>query len=285
MTKKIMCWHVDVDELVPEAGSARFVFKSRVQDKDGTVREEDVPIYLPFHVLESIQGVLPKVIQDLRAAGGDHVFKGALEEARARTERVEIITKLDPSSEDPRTLASGGAWPQAYAGMDEILGVSFGEVVPDTGCVLVDFRIRAVEGSGEIAEGSRKGILMAYSVLEDMVRGLPELRDMMIAQGLDKRLLVGAKGPVPAWNEGSHLRGLPHQPFLGSAFGVREIASELAAAVILLEISSIDPRQSGSSSADYLMPYHVLDELIEALPKVMRKMEQKGANRPQLRPH
>lgn len=78
MTEKIhICYHVDVTELVPELGSARFVFRTHVGAANSeTTEAAEVEIYMPFQVLQSIAGTMPTLLQHMRDAGCDQVFGG-----------------------------------------------------------------------------------------------------------------------------------------------------------------------------------------------------------------
>lgn len=78
MPEKIhICYHVDVTELVPELGSARFVFKTHVGAANSeTTEPAEVEIFMPYQVLESIAGTMPTLLLHMRDAGCDSVFDG-----------------------------------------------------------------------------------------------------------------------------------------------------------------------------------------------------------------
>lgn len=66
--------HIFVTHLVPEMGSARFVFKAKSGPRQGEPKETEVPIFIPYQVLESFSNILPKVLADMRAAGCDQLY-------------------------------------------------------------------------------------------------------------------------------------------------------------------------------------------------------------------
>ena len=76
MTEKIhICYHVDVTDLVPELGSARFVFKTKVSAADSETAESgEIEIFMPYQVLQSIAGTMPELLQHMRDAGCDAAF-------------------------------------------------------------------------------------------------------------------------------------------------------------------------------------------------------------------
>ncbi|ODV27285.1 MAG: hypothetical protein ABT19_02155 [Rhodanobacter sp. SCN 68-63] len=170
----------------------------------------------------------------------------------------------------------------AYGQLDEILGVSFGDTVPDESCVLIDLHIRAnATFSGR--EGTRGNVLLHAEVLRQLIAGLPGVVDWMREEGGDRDVLPAAKLPFPGWNAGPKWN-----PTTGAAiyvctcFGVRAIAPEFGAAVMVIEANN--PLAGPNTySADYLMGWSALREFQEALPKVLRRLERDAT--PRRRPH
>ncbi len=170
-----------------------------------------------------------------------------------------------------------------YAQLDQILGVSFGSAIKDLGCILVDFRVRTRE-NGRPVEGKRGGVVVAHSVLAQIQAHAPELRDAIEEQGADRDVLDPPLGPVPAWNEGPTLEQAAPLRFVCNGFGVRDIAPEQGSIIVVLDIGNLGYGPEHSHSADYLMPVHVFEAMVEVLPKVLRKIEQKGMG-PKARTH
>lgn len=74
-TKTHYCYHVNVPALMPDMGLAKFEFVCQVADAEGNqLPEETIPVMIPYPVLESLIGGLPRVLNDLKKAGGAEVF-------------------------------------------------------------------------------------------------------------------------------------------------------------------------------------------------------------------
>ncbi|EIL90944.1 hypothetical protein AB7849_14035 [Rhodanobacter sp. 115] len=156
--------------------------------------------------------------------------------------------------------------------LDEILGVSFGDIVPEFEGVLVDVHIRAnITFGGK--EGTRGGLLLHTGVVRGLVAGLPEVIEAMRKDGADHDLLPPAALPVPAWNAGPRWNPGRSGVHLCMGFGVRAIAPEHGAAVMVIQSGSPEGTPGMPDVADYLMGWSVLLGFEEALPKVLRKLE------------
>lgn len=69
------CYHVHVPALMPDMGLAKVEFVCQVADAEGNqLPEERIPMMIPYPVLESLVAGLPRVLEDLKKAGGDQVF-------------------------------------------------------------------------------------------------------------------------------------------------------------------------------------------------------------------
>lgn len=163
----------------------------------------------------------------------------------------------------------------AYTKLDEIQGFSFGDLIADTACVMTDFHVRA-NATFKGKEGTRGIMLLAANVVQTLIDGLPEVIEALREEGGDRDLLPPPSRPVPPWDagpRGKNAKGRDMQMCVG--FGVREIAADLGAAVIIINTSGARHKRGKFDSANYLMGWSALLEFQTALPKVME----------QLRPH
>jgi hypothetical protein len=72
--------------------------------------------------------------------------------------------------------------------LDEILGVSFGDTVPDMDSVLAGIHIRTSKHSGGM-EGTRGNLLIQTDVLRGLIAGLPGVIEVMREDDADRDLL------------------------------------------------------------------------------------------------
>lgn len=159
---------------------------------------------------------------------------------------------------------------------DEILAISFGEILKGTACVLVSFRVRTTLETGETVEGARDPALLPYQVLQPLLESMPGLFDMMRDQQAIGDVLPPASGPVPAWNAGPTVAAMTPPYTLVAGFGFwADAHPELCAAMAVIEIGYVD-RPGEVDSKNYLISHRVLLQLSESLAKVARKMKQKG---------
>lgn len=162
--------------------------------------------------------------------------------------------------------------PSAYQDLAEIQGVSFGDLPPVPDSVLATLHVRLHDGK----EGARDALLLHADVLRGLIAGLPEVMDALRAEGVDGDRLPPPTLPVPAWNAGPtwNPSDLNFQMCMG--FGVRDIAPELGAAVVIIQTAGLAHPKGTSDSGDYLMGWSALIAFQEALPKVLRRLERKG---------
>ncbi len=158
--------------------------------------------------------------------------------------------------------------------MDEILGVSFGDTIPEQDCVLADIHIRTHATSGG-QEGTRGHLLIQTDVLRGLIAGLPGVMEAMRDDGADRDRLPPPARPVPAWNDGPRWNPAGATMYLCTGFGVRDIAPELGAAVMVIQTvgPEVPPGARDSQGQDYLMGWQALTAFQAALPKVLRKLE------------
>lgn len=71
-----IAYHTNVTDLVPELGSARFVFNAKVASPHGAPENVDVTLYITYQALESLSSKLPMILADMRAAGCDQLYSG-----------------------------------------------------------------------------------------------------------------------------------------------------------------------------------------------------------------
>lgn len=266
--KRRMVYHVDVPELIPSAGSANLVFKSKVHDESQSdpVTEENVSLFIPYPVLESIGHVIPQILQDLRGAGGHKVF-GAQE--------VQPAIPSPRRLQDPRRLANGDRWPDMFRGVPEILGASFGDILVELEGVAMDFHLRAVNLDGTVSEGKLENVIMTYTGIKAWAEGLPGGIRSLAEEGASHGLLEPATKALPAWNEGPRSPALD-ECLISTAFEIRSVISDLGAMLVRLETLNVVYDQERPAAAHYLWSIDALKSFAEALPKVERKMQQKG---------
>lgn len=157
---------------------------------------------------------------------------------------------------------------------DLILGVAFGEILTDPGVIVMDLCVRTIENGLQV-EGKRGATLTPYEILSALLKSTPSLLQMMVEQRADVEVLPPAFGPIPHWNSGRTLKETCGELFVCTGIGFRNVLPEYGSIVAYIEASLPEPGAE-TYGADYLLPYKVLRELNEHLPKVLRKMEQKG---------
>lgn len=157
----------------------------------------------------------------------------------------------------------------------QIVGISFGEMIPDPPSILVGFRVRTIENGLEV-EGSRDAVILGYEVLATVRDFWPTLLEMMTDQGATQDVLPPAFGPVPHWNSGPTLKEAGSRLFICTTLAYREVIAESGAVVMYLEAVSPGQAPGGAVGADYLIAFRELREFNENLAKVLRKLEQKG---------
>ncbi|MEY2161285.1 hypothetical protein [Rhodanobacter sp. FW106-PBR-LB-2-11] len=167
-----------------------------------------------------------------------------------------------------------------YAKLDEIQGVSFGEADPYGEAVLVNFHVRANATFGG-KEGSRANVMLPLELLQALTDGLPGLINAMRDKGADRDVLPPPAVPLPPWNAGPRWNPEVALPHLCTAFDTPDISRELGAVVVVMAVCTPGRHAStdDSDSAEYLMGWRALLGLQEALPKVVRKLEQRAASR------
>ncbi len=160
----------------------------------------------------------------------------------------------------------------------ELLGICFGDLVPNLPCVLVNLQVRLVSVDGTVREGKRDPIMIHYSVLADLRDNLPRLLEHMKAEGSNVDRMEPPRSRLPAWNEGPRFKGPMDMRSFCMGFGFFEdTLPALGAAMAYLEVR--DEARQETTGGRYIISHRALLELQDVLPKVLRKMEQKGANK------
>lgn len=160
--------------------------------------------------------------------------------------------------------------------MDEILGVAFGEVSEELGGVLISFLVRGTR-DGKRTEGVRDPLLLHREVLESLRVELPKLLDAISASGMKSDAIPAAERPIP-WNAGPTMaRALQTGLFMCTSFGFYAPEPSHSAPIAYIEVTSgLDP-DADSGGVEYVFALPALIEFSESIPKVLRKMDQKGA--------
>lgn len=160
----------------------------------------------------------------------------------------------------------------------ELQGICFGDLVPRLPCVLVRLQVR-VTVDGKVVEGARDPIMIAYSTLKEVSDNLAMLLDHMSAHGADEDRLPTPALPLPAWNEGPPFTGPIDMRALCVGFGfLEEVHAGKGAAMAYIEIQD-GGRDNEVTAGHYIVGRRAIVELQRVLPKVLRKMEQKGHHR------
>ena len=179
---------------------------------------------------------------------------------------------------EAKRRAGKGAAPKP---LDEIQGFPFGDMITDGECVMVDMHVRANATMGG-REGTRGIMLVHGDVLKQLIDGLPAVLNALREAGGDRDVLPPPSRPIPPWDAGPRFGPQSPAMHLCTLFGVRDIAPELGAAVLV--IGANDPRlgPDNSASADYLMGWSALLDFQAALPKALAllKPHMKGRFRP-----
>ena len=160
---------------------------------------------------------------------------------------------------------------------DTILGFSFGEILADPGVIVMDVRVRTIE-NGMAGEGTRGAMLTQYHLLSELLNSTPVILDMMVDQKADIDVLPPPFGPIPHWNSGRTAKQAHPELFFCEGFGFKNVFPQYGSVVAYIEASSPNS-EAEIYGADYLLPFRVLRKLQEHLPKVLRKMEQKGISK------
>ena len=161
------------------------------------------------------------------------------------------------------------------AGPSELLVICFGDLVPKLPCVLISLQVRLTDADGGVREGDRPLIMIDYSTLSQLRDNLPALLAHMKSEGSDVDRIEPPFSPIPAWNEGPRFTGPMDMRGICAGFGFFEdTLRDKGAAMAYIELR--DAVRDEVTGGRYIVPHRVIVDLLEALPKVLRKMEQKG---------
>lgn len=154
---------------------------------------------------------------------------------------------------------------------DQILGFTFGEVLPENSCILVDMYVRTIRGQSEM-EGRRGGLVFHEAVLQEILSAKDRILTAMAEVGADQNILPPSRLPVPDRDQGPTLRSTGGDLFLCNSFGISEVVPESGAVAAVLEISPLVPGAE-AYEGEYLIPHQVLASLLDAIPKALAKIE------------
>ncbi len=157
----------------------------------------------------------------------------------------------------------------------QLQGICFGALVPRLPCVLIRLQVR-VTVDGKVVEGARDPMMIAYSTLKELSDNLPLLLEHMSTHGADTDRLPLPALPLPAWNEGPSFTGPLDMRALCVGFGfLEEVSPTKGAAMAYIEIQDA-ARNDEVTGGSYIVGRRTIVELQRVLPKVLRKMVQKG---------
>lgn len=155
---------------------------------------------------------------------------------------------------------------------DQILGFTFGQILAENDCILVDLYVRTMHGQSEV-EGKRGGLVVHRSILEDLLAARDSIFTAMAEVGADQDILPPAGLTIPAWDHGPTAQSAAGRLALCHAFGVTEVVPESGAVAAVMEVADLVPA-ARAHTGEYLIPHQVLKALMEAIPKVLVKFGQ-----------
>lgn len=159
--------------------------------------------------------------------------------------------------------------------MDILLGIGFGDVLPDGKGVLARLLFRTDVG-GSVREGVRPPLVIKLTTLEELAEKMPRLLPLLREHGLDHDRIAPAKRPIP-WNEGPTIREADGEGTMAcTVFGFLKPDPSQSGPVAYIEVEmpgSTDGRRGGSYA---VMPHRAVLELAAAIPKVVAQMKEVG---------
>lgn len=165
----------------------------------------------------------------------------------------------------------------APAPMDILLGIGFGETLPNNLGVLATLLIRTSE-SGELREGIRPPISIPPAALEELAEKLPRLLPLLREQGFDSAPIPPAQRPIP-WNEGPTIDEAERAgSMVCTKFAFARPTSEHAGPIAFIEVAESYDLASPRGSTYLAMPYRAVVELANAIPKVLRLIKEGGTS-------
>jgi|GEM_PF-1965001 len=159
---------------------------------------------------------------------------------------------------------------------DQILGFTFGEVLPENSCILVDMYVRTIRGQSEM-EGRRGGLVFHQAVLQEILDAKDRILEAMAELGANQDILPSSRLPVPAWDQGPTLKSTGGDLFLCDSFGITEVVPESGAVAAVIEITQL-VKGAETYEGEYLLPHQVLVSLLDTIPKVLSKIEQRSSS-------
>lgn len=154
--------------------------------------------------------------------------------------------------------------------LDEIMGMSFGDQMPEANVVLVNLHVRTSRPDGTLHEGTRPPLFFDIAVLDQLYRQLPRVLQLMAEAGLDKDVLPPPSQPIPAWDAGPRLGALT-QPAMCSAFGFRPPDESTEGMVAVIGISAVGQGAHGEAMADYLVSHRTMLALQDGIGRALAR--------------
>lgn len=225
-----ICHHIQVRELIREAGAAHLGFQVKRSGDAGQVVDEDIELAIPYPVLESLAAMLPQVLADMRARGIQRI-------PDAGTAVLETAGDI--------------------AG--EILGLSFGTYFPKIDAVMTGVTVLAYE-QGQRVQRMGPPMLFNLSLLKDLQTNLPIMLAHMKQHGAVVDTFAPPTIPVAPWDAGPQL-GMEKARYLCQGLHVRGFDLERGAAVLRIMVNEADGSDGKIKSADYFLPFRVMNEL------------------------
>ena len=152
-----------------------------------------------------------------------------------------------------------------------LLGVGFGEVLPNNMGVLATMLIRTA-GDGHQREGIMPPLIIQATALEELVEKLPRLLPLLKEHGLDHDRIPPASRPIP-WNEGPTIDEAEQTGSVAcTTFAFCRPSAEHTAPLVYVETGDTHVAEAQRGGTYFVMPYRAVLELADAIPKVLVAM-------------
>ncbi|WP_298580634.1 hypothetical protein [uncultured Luteimonas sp.] len=157
--------------------------------------------------------------------------------------------------------------------MDELLGISFGDFVPQADSVLVSMHVRTRDDAGNVAVGTRDPVLMDWNMLRTVLDFLPQLVSTVAGFRAGHTVAPAADStPLPAWNDGPR-PPLGRPLYQCTGFGIRDPDPTIDGVVAVIGGAPIGADPEDGVESDYLISYRALLGLQESLAKVIARVD------------
>jgi hypothetical protein len=163
--------------------------------------------------------------------------------------------------------------------VDELLGMTFGELGPDKANVIARFHIRTLI-AGHPSQVDLDPIGVDYQILSQFRESLPSVLEAMEANGAHAIRLALPETPLPAWDHGPRLKSRSDGRQVPLCTNLRFLGMlpELGAALVSVELRD-RTFTSLIHAGSYAVSYLTVMELSQNIAKMLRRMEKAGYDR------